>query len=206
MTVQILANKKNIKDIKAVESIAKSYLGANLNEAGFSATVTPVEFDEKAAKDAETAAKSVASGAKMQQIISLLPVIALFVVGFLVIKALGKVASKHVPSMGALPGGGQVMMAMPGAQAQPQLGMTAQRSGAPSFIQYEGLQDMQTPIGDAGQRLADALGSGKIEDALRIIEATPEDPEIKAIQARINVPLEQIRHMAKTKPQAVAML
>jgi flagellar biosynthesis/type III secretory pathway M-ring protein FliF/YscJ len=62
------------------------------------------------------------------------------------------------------------------------------------------------PQGDAGQRLASALGSGSIEDALRIIEEAPEDPEIKAIQARINVPLEQIKHMAKTKPQSVAML
>jgi flagellar M-ring protein FliF len=205
MTVQILANTKVVKDIAAVEKIANSYLGAKLNEPGFSAAVTAVDFDEKAAKDAEAAAKSVASGAKMQQIVSLLPVIALVVVGFLVIKALGKVASKNVPSLAGLPGGGQIAMAMP-MQAQPQLGAIAQKPGAPSFIQYEGLQDMQTPMGDAGQRLADALGSGKIEDALRIIESTPEDPEIKAIQARINVPLEQIKHMAKTKPQAVAML
>lgn len=205
MTVQILANTKNIKDVQAVEKIANSYLGAKLNEPGFSASVTAVDFDEKAQKDAAAAMKSAASGAKMQQIISLLPVIALVVVGFLVIKALGKVASKNVPSMASLPMGGQMMMAVPANQQQPQL-VAQQKSGAPSFIQYEGLQDMQTPMGDAGQRLADALGSGKIEDALKIIESTPEDPEIKAIQARINVPLEQIKHMAKTKPQAVAML
>lgn len=206
MTVQILANSKNIKDVKAVEKIANDYLGAKLNEKGFSASVTAVEFDEKAATDAANAAKSAASGEKMQQLISLLPVMALIVVGFLVIKALGKTASTRVPTLAALPAGGHAPLAMQPVAAP--LGVTAQpqRPATPSFIQYEGMQDMPTPQSDAGQKLANALGSGQLDDALKIIEEMPEDPEIKAIQARINVPLEQIKHMAKTKPQAVAML
>jgi flagellar biosynthesis/type III secretory pathway M-ring protein FliF/YscJ len=139
----------------------------------------------------------------MQQLISLLPVAALIVVGFFVIKALGKAASKNVPSLAALPQGGTMALQAPVANyaAAP-----AQRSNTPSFIQYEGAEDLAMPQGDPGQRLANALGSGQIHDALKIIEESPEDPEIKAIQARINVPLEQIKHMAKTKPQSVAML
>ena len=54
--------------------------------------------------------------------------------------------------------------------------------------------------------LASAIEGGDIDNALKIIEEMPEDDEIKAIRARINVPLEQIKHMAKTKPESVAML
>lgn len=204
MTVQILVNKKAVKDAKAVEAIANNYLGDKLNKSGFSASVTSVEFDEKAIKEAQNAEKAAASGAKMQQLISLLPVAALIVVGFFVIKALGKAASKTVPTLAALPQGGTVaLQAMP-AQHYPT--SAPQRPATPSYIQYEGAEDMAMPQGDVGQRLANALGSGQIHDALKIIEESPEDPEIKAIQARINVPLEQIKHMAKTKPQSVAML
>jgi flagellar M-ring protein FliF len=204
MTVQILVNKKAVKDAKAVEAIANNYLGDKLNKSGFSASVTSVEFDEQAIKEAQNAEKAAASGAKMQQLISLLPVAALIVVGFFVIKALGKAASKNVPTLAALPQGGTMaLQAMP-AQNYPT--GSPQRPATPSFIQYEGAEDMAMPQGDVGQRLANALGSGQIHDALKIIEESPEDPEIKAIQARINVPLEQIKHMAKTKPQSVAML
>lgn len=204
MTVQILVNKKVVKDAKAVEAIANNYLGDKLNKTGFSASVTSVEFDEKALKEAENAQKAAASGAKMQQLISLLPVAALIVVGFFVIKALGKAASKNVPSLAALPQGGTMaLQAVPSAGYSP---VPIQKSNTPSFIQYEGAEDIAMPQGDPGQRLANALGSGQIHDALKIIEESPEDPEIKAIQARINVPLEQIKHMAKTKPQSVAML
>jgi flagellar biosynthesis/type III secretory pathway M-ring protein FliF/YscJ len=204
MTVQILANKKAIKDLKAVEAIANNYLGKNLNQPKFAASVTAVDFDEKAMKAAENAAKSASSSAKMQQIISLLPVFALIVVGFFVIKALTKAASKNVPSLAALPQGG--VMHMPAMPAPAYGHPAAQKHATPSFIQYEGSDDMAMSPGDAGQRLTHALDSGKIDDALRIIESMPEDPEIMAIQARINVPLEQIKHMAKTKPQSVAML
>ncbi len=205
MTVQILANSKVIKDTKAVEQIANNYLGAKFQQPGFSAAVTAVDFDEKAMSEAANAAKSAASSAKMQQLISLLPVLALIVVGFFVIKALTKAASKNVPSLAALPQGGMVHMPVMPAQNYAQQPL-AQKNATPSFIQYEGANDMAMPQGDAGQRLTHALDKGHIDDALRIIESMPEDPEIMAIQARINVPLEQIKHMAKTKPQSVAML
>ena len=209
MTVQILANKKSIKDLKTVQDFAASYLGAKYNQPGFTASVTAVEFDAKAMKDAETAAKSAASSMRMQQIISLLPVLALIVVGFFVIRAITKAAAKrNVFGLMALPTGGPAV-ALPQGQmpaVNPMLSQKAAASAAPSFIQYEGMHDMPSPQGSAGQKLATALGTGQIEDALRIIEEMPEDPEIKAIQARINVPLEQIKHMARTKPQAVSML
>ena len=205
MTVQILANKKAVKDVRAVEKIANDYLGAKFQQPGFAASVTAVDFDEKAMKEAEAAGKAAASGAKMQQIISLLPVLALVIVGFLVIRALGKAASTRVPTLAALPQGGALPV-QPVTMAPAVSPAIASKPATPSFIQYQGMDDMAMPQGDAGQRLASALGSGSIEDALRIIEEAPEDPEIKAIQARINVPLEQIKHMAKTKPQSVAML
>ena len=207
MTVQVLANTKNVKNVKAVEEITNAYLGAKFGRTGFSAKVTAVEFDENAARAAQELAKGAASGAKMQQLISLLPVIALVIVGFLVIKAITKVAANRAPTLSALTAGGMALpMQAQGAAGQP-MARPGQTQASPSFIQFDpSAMDEPMTAANAGMRLEKALGSGQIDAALRIIEEMPEDPEIKAIQARINVPLEQIKHMAKTKPQSVAML
>ncbi|MCH8977775.1 MAG: hypothetical protein IH945_00840 [Armatimonadetes bacterium] len=201
MTVQVVADSKNITDLKAVEKIAQDFLGSYKGQAGFSASVTAVEFDTKAAVAQSEAASAVKGSERMQQAISLLPVLALIVVGFLVIRAITKVAAKRAPTY-ALAAGGALPMT---ADAQPDNYPTRGQPAA-SSEQNEVLADLPAPKGEAGQALATALDSGKIDDALRIIEEMPEDPEIKAIQSRINVPLEQIRHMAKTKPESIAML
>ncbi len=199
MTVQVLANKKNVKDIKSVQQIADAYLGSKSGQEGFTASVTPVEFDTAAVDAQKKAAGAVTSNEKMQQILSILPVIALFIVGFMVVKAITKAAASRsgTTMMQALPQGG--MMQMPHYPAAP-------IGGAVANQRDQSVEMFPSPQGQAGKALVSAMESGKIDDILRIIEEAPEDPEIKAIQARINVPLEQIKHMAKTKPESVAML
>lgn len=202
MTVQVIADSKEITDLKAVEKITQDFLGSDKGKVGFSASVTTVEFDTKAVEAQNEAASAVKGSERMQQIISLLPVLALIVVGFLVIRAISKVAAKRTPAY-ALAAGGALPMA---ASEQPNYPTPGPAQPVVSSDTTEALADMPTPKGEAGQALASALDSGKIDDALKIIEEMPEDPEIRAIQSRINVPLEQIKHMAKTKPESVAML
>ncbi|HXH62207.1 MAG TPA: flagellar M-ring protein FliF C-terminal domain-containing protein [Fimbriimonadaceae bacterium] len=199
MTVQILVNKKTVKDIKAVEQIANAYLGANFGKKGFAATVTGIDFDTAAQASTKTAASAAESSAKLQQFISILPVLALLVVGFMVVRAIAKVAAqRNVFTTAALPQGGEMNIQM----LQP----VKRHAPAPALTDEATRAEYGSPTGEAGQALATALDSGRIDDALKIIEEMPEDPEIKAIQSRINVPLEQIKHMAKTKPESVAML
>lgn len=198
MTVQVLVNKKNVTDVKAVQKIAEDYLGSKLNQMGFTASVTPVEFDTAAIDEQKKAASAVNSNEKLQQLLSILPVIALFVVGFMVVKAITKVAAvrSSTTMVHALPQGGVIQMqSMPVPQQQMR-----------QIAQEQQYDPFPSPQGQAGKALVNAMESGQIDDMLRIIEEAPEDPEIKAIQSRINVPLEQIKHMAKTKPESVAML
>lgn len=198
MTVQVVVNSAKVTDVKAVESIANNYLGANLGKTGFAATVTAVEFDTETIKALTASADSMKSSALLQQIISLLPVLALVVVGFLVIRAISKAASKTRTVYALAPAGPAI--------AQPQYPTGPTDEEISKNLKHEAFQDMPAPETEAGQALASAIEGGDIHDALKIIEEMPEDDEIKAIRARINVPLEQIKHMAKTKPESVAML
>jgi flagellar M-ring protein FliF len=107
MAIAVLADTKTVKNLGAVESLLKGYLGPkfNANDPNFAVTVTATEFDRKADKAAQDAVASAAGQERMQQIFGILPIAALIVVAFFVLRALGKVA-KSTNVMVALPGGG----------------------------------------------------------------------------------------------------
>ena len=206
MTVLIMANSTAIEDMKPVTAIADSFLGAKKGAPGFTSTVTAIEFDTVAMKVSEKAMSSVASAELRQQIISIIPVIALVVVGFLVMRSIGKFAKKQrvvyaaLPAAGALPISGAPVAGRQGAASI----VGSSGAGAPGSI--ESARGAPTGDGEAGQQLSEAIESGNTAEALRIIEQAPDDPEVLAIKQKVDVPLEQIKHMAKTKPETVAML
>ena len=206
MTVLIMANSTAIEDMKPVTAIADSFLGAKKGAPGFTSTVTAIEFDTVAMKASEKAMSSVASAELRQQIISIIPVIALVVVGFLVMRSIGKFAKKQrvvyaaLPAAGALPISGAPVAGRQGAASI----VGSSGAGAPGSI--ESARGAPTGDGEAGQQLSEAIESGNTAEALRIIEQAPDDPEVLAIKQKVDVPLEQIKHMAKTKPETVAML
>ena len=205
MTVLIMANSTVIEDMKPVTAIADSFLGAKKGTPGFTSTVTEIEFDTVAMKASKEAVSTAASAELRQQIISIVPVFALVVVGFLVLRSIGKFANKQRVVYAALPGGG---VPMSGAPVVSSHGAASIVGSSPAGAQgsLEGARGVAKGDTEAGQQLNEAIESGNTLEALRIIEQAPDDPEVLAIKQRVDVPLEQIKHMAKTKPETVAML
>jgi flagellar M-ring protein FliF len=189
MSLSVLADSKKIKNVQAVQAFLDAYLGPRASQPDkFTAAVTSVEFDRTAAEAEVKATAEAGSRARMQQIISLLPIAALLVVGFLVVKAIGKVAKEQSILVHALPDGRLVSAgAAGGSYAMPELGA---RTGAHAH----------SPHGEArSDGHTDTPG-------LRIRDVEPEIEEVDAIRQKLNVPLEQIKRMASDRPDTVAML
>lgn len=199
MAINVLVNKTKVTDDAPVTSFLNGYLGPKLGDPNFSVNVTSLEFDTTAQKAAETAAAATASKDRSQQMVSLLPILALVVVGFLVIRAIGKAARPDV-LVTALPDGRVLPLGAGGmALGHDTGGHGVHRGGAGS-----------TGAGGAGSH--PALGSGS--DGEPHFEDEPEiegyDPvtgqPIRSIRSKVNVPLEQIKKLAKERPSTVAML
>jgi flagellar M-ring protein FliF len=191
LTVSVIANSDKIEDPAVIQSILNDYLGASRGQEGFSASVQSVPFDTEAAEEQKKAAASAASQANMQQYISLLPVAALLVVGFMVTKALGKIPGKHLTM--ALPGGGTVRTPAP----QPGLpgGAAALPPAQPEGPKVTTIEELAKTEPEVAEALA-AMG----------VETIDESVDVAGIRQKIDVPLEQIKKMSRQKPQAVAML
>lgn len=99
----------------AVEQFLQGYMKPWDGNKAFSYTVTPTAFDTTTQNVAENAQKDTATRERIQQGISLLPVAALLVVGFLVMRSLGK-AVKPLP-LPALPSGQYLALQAPHDEA-----------------------------------------------------------------------------------------
>lgn len=186
MNVSVTANKESIKDLGALSQIVDGYVGDRLGTEGFTATVTPVEFNTEVADASKKAAAESASAARMQQIISLLPVAALIAVGLMLVKAIGKgLKGSSVPA--ALAGGGTMSLpngSVPMANAQPM-----RQAMVPGMTGTTGDRELDETL--------QALGYTNLDD--------PEI-DIESIRQKIDIPLEQIKKLAKQKPETVSML
>lgn len=187
MAIDAIIDKKDGgPDADSVQSIIDGYLGPKKGDPHFTSKVTQVAFDTKAAKVALDAQSAAGTQQKMQQIISMLPIFALLVVGFLVMKSVGKFSKG--PTM-ALAGGGT-------------LALTSSQSALPPSA-AEVLRMAEHAPGDVNlQQLARQMTeAGLSED-----EAEAQLAAIKGISRKVNVPLEQIKKMSSDRPETVAML
>lgn len=102
----------------SVRNVVMGYLGrqgstldASAEEqTNYTVQVTLMPFDTSASARADEAAAAAASQARMQQVLSLLPIAALLLVGFMVVKALGKVSKSETVMIHASAGGDLVPM------------------------------------------------------------------------------------------------
>jgi flagellar M-ring protein FliF len=183
MTVTVIANSDVIKDPAPIQAILDGYLGAHNGQPGFTATVQAVPFDTTAAKAQEKAAAAAASGQMVQQIVSVLPVVALVIVGHMVAKAISKMPGRHLTM--ALPTGGSVRIPQasePGPEAAPTPGLRS-------------VKDLAKTEPEVAEALT-AMG----------VETIDETVDVEAIRQRIDIPLEQIKKLARDKPQVIAAL
>lgn len=189
MTVNVMVNSAKIKDIASVETYVQNYLGPLANDTeNFQAAVTAIEFDTEQKKNAEAAQKAASGQAMNQQIFSLLPIAALMIIGFMVVKTLSKAAKQLVP----LPEPRQ-QMAMAGAG-----GMGFEMPALPGDPNYQPVDRAQL------EQMVD-LPPNEFAAALGAL-ATSAPINIDDIPDKVNIPLEQIKKMSIQKPEAVANL
>jgi len=195
MTVNVIANNVKVKDPAPIQSILDDYLGAKKGQPGFSAAVQSVAFDTTTQDAEKTAAKAAAGADQMQKIVAMLPIGALLLVGFMVAKAIGRIPGRTLTM--ALPNGGMMPI---GAMPQGASGRNdnALPMNAGDTVANTNLTTVQQ-LADSEPELAEALTALGIENI-------DETVDVEAIRQKIDLPLEQIKKMAKQKPQAVAML
>lgn len=106
MKITIAVNEDKKLDIDKITEIANNFLPQkDVEGKDFAAVVTEVPFDTSSQKEAQKAAASSAMSSKIQQGLSILPVVALVIVGLLVVKAIAKAAKDQNVLIQALPDG-----------------------------------------------------------------------------------------------------
>lgn len=90
--VSIMLDESAAAQQTMVEQFCANLIGADKDPENFKVAVSTAKFDTTMADTAKKELAAAKSGQMMQQIISLIPVLALVVVGFLVTKAIGKAA------------------------------------------------------------------------------------------------------------------
>lgn len=201
MLVNVGANTAKFEDeaegaafVRSVETFVRNEFKNQSDAASFQALVTPVKFDTSAQEIATRAQEEATGSAKRQQIISLLPVGALLIVGFFVVRSLGKFGK--IPAGGLTPAlAGAGAMALPGAS----VAGTVTGSGSP-------LEAALSGHFEGGGLLGLPEGARRNDEGGIEFESDDERIRITKIKERTSIPLEQIRQMSMERPEAVAML
>ncbi|MFI5385572.1 MAG: flagellar basal-body MS-ring/collar protein FliF [Fimbriimonadales bacterium] len=165
----------------------------------FAANIVAYPFDTSQADAAKKAEDAASSGNRMQQILSLLPIAALLIVAFLVMKSIGKLANRPLAMLASASGPSLPMSSQGG-------NMFTQALNAPNramddanrFVLPEIVKQKALEAGISEEQLQAA-----IEEAG---EAGISVEDIPSIKSKVNVPLEQIKRMAHERPETVAML
>jgi flagellar biosynthesis/type III secretory pathway M-ring protein FliF/YscJ len=181
-----VSSVKSVASSRAqIEQFVTNYIGADTDPENFKVAVSTVPFDTSFAEEAKKTMTEQKSGQMMQQIISLIPVLAMVVVGFLVMRALAKAAVSNrtmVLTAGALGGGG-----------------TASLSAGRPAAQVAELRPL--PPQDNS---VESLGGAARARAEMIKRSLQE--EVEDIPEKFDVSLVQILRMSEQRPEAVAML
>lgn len=190
MNVNVLVDTKRVPDSAAVENFVNGAL-ATAEERNFKATVTPTEFSTESTEELKKATAEAAGAARMQQLMSILPIAALIVVGLILAKTLANSLKPKAQPEFALAGGAGALT-LPMDQAS----LEALLSGGPSTAPTSASEDQLLALvsNESSQH-----GSEEDDDF-----GMPEF--VGEIKQRIDVPLEQIRKLSKDKPEMVALL
>ena len=216
MSVNVLADKAKIKDIPSVQAFIDSLIKTKQNPS-FSAVVTATEFSNAAAENQKKAQTDSQNAERIQQVVSLLPILALLVVGFMLVKAIGK-TGKQETRVVALANGGT--MSLPGQDNT--LSLPQGNGGGSSNVlgvDYDEPQYDLSQLDDIGpmnfgmgggaagaQGMALTHGGAHGHGHNQYEEEEDEEVIIRDIKEKVDVPLEQIRKLAKERPETVAML
>ncbi len=184
MVINVLANSDKIKpedQAKLTEFLQQEVANKSTDKVNFpDPKVSWVKFDVSSTTAATKATQEAAGAARMQQIFSLLPIGALMMVAFMVVRTLGKFAGKGMPSSMTISG-------MPSLNGQA----------------LENANNLLAAIEGANHGLAlNARGAG----GAQLSAQEEEELLVESIKNRVHVPLEQIKKMAAERPHVVGML
>lgn len=204
MAISVLVDSEAVKDVKPVEALLSGYLGPNKDDKKYSATVTSTKFDRTGEKKVQEAVAATAGQERMQQMLSLLPVGALILVAFVVIKAMSKAAKSQNVLIQALPDGRLVTVGgAPGASLPAGLAARAATETTLARARAEGTVE-EGEDEDVYEEIEDDSGAKSWKPKKR--KKGPRVEDIEDIPDQINVPLEQIRKMGSERPTVAAML
>lgn len=202
LAYNVVVNTDKVKNLDAVKEAVKAELGPFAAEPeNFTYSVTGMAFDRSVLDAATKSAAANASSQKMQQMMSLLPVAALVLVGFMVVRAIAKTSKAQNVIVAAGPDGALVRMdpnsyaVKDGRASDGDEGEDGEpRAIAPGEV-------ASLPAGTATTVIR---GSG---DSELVFEQPQEDDlVISTIPDKIHLPLEQLRKFATDKPDKVALL
>lgn len=208
MNVSVMANDSVITDVAPLEQRVASYIAPWAGDERFSANVTSVPFSDAATRATERAATEAANAQRMQQIISLLPVVALVVVALFLMKALGKALKTPTQTL-ALANGQTISIP---ANIDPQVLALIEQSATTPTLASTGTSSSDTTALARPARGEDGEERDPYADlpegVFRPGEADDDDVpyDVASIKQRVDVPLEQIRKMAKKNPEVVATM
>ncbi len=188
--VSIFLDESLSDHVQNVQTYVSTLIGADADPEKFIVTVSAVAFDTSAADMAKKELAAVNSSQMKQQIISLIPVFALVIVGFLVVRALGKAAAGNtnvMVSAGALPSGGGAVATLPAPAGS---ATSAKAAGAAAALPGPGDEEA---LSDTARKRADA-----IKRSMR--------PDVEDIPEKFDAELEQLLRMADTRPESVGLL
>jgi len=194
MGITILVNTEKVteaSDLQKIEELAAAKLGPKAADpTNFASKVIGYKFDnaEQVAAAKEIAAAS--SSARIQQLLAILPILALIVVAFLVMKTLSKFSKSA---------GQQLVLAGAGGPALPSGSLSATAIAAKNLAIPENAVHQALESGYVNEELAAALAEAQKH-------AGVDQIDVPSIGNKINVPLEQIKKMSQEKPEVVAML
>jgi flagellar M-ring protein FliF len=210
MTINVAADSREDRfgDPEKLQSL-KDFIAAevaNKDKKMFVATVTPMLFDESTKVQIAQAQGEAASSARLQQILSLLPILALVAVGIMVVKQLGKM-SKPTTTTVMTADGQMIQVPMVNGQIPSNYAMASSEHDFSDqgghHHQGQGMegQDPNTAL----SRYSNSELAGMGEDGI-IYTDNSEVVEVEKIRERKSVHLAAIKQMAKDRPEPTAML
>lgn len=161
--------------------------------------VTPVKFDETVKTAVEKSVAQAESGAKMQQMMALLPIAALLVIGIMVVKQLGKMKPLAQSTSIVLADGQTINVPLVNGQIPANYAMIGQQPGLIPAEQHA--QDLQNNLARYTEEELAQLAEGGI-----IYRDNGGVMEVEKIAEKKSVHLAAIKQMAKDRPEPTAML
>lgn len=165
-------------------------------------TVTGVKFDEAVKQSIDAAVSESKSAASRQQIISILPIAALLIIGFMVVKQVGKMKPIAQTTAIVTADGQTINVPLVNGQIPTNYAMVGAGAQMPQSLGAEAHAENLT---NQIARYSEEELAQMTEDGV-IYRDTGDVLEVEKIKERKSVHLAAIKQMAKDRPEPTAML